>query len=415
MALGGFFGGSFGAAAGGAVQGQDDYQRQIANKQAMQMNQLRLQQAHEQQVRDAATANAQRAATEAFQKTMQSAFGTPGRPQAPAPGTPSVPMQQPAAAAPAAPAGSMPAQLPPYRALQAGQPAPMPGQVQLPPRPQPVPQPQAMPSQAAQQLTMQSIQANAPSDPDAYRLYMEQIAPYMAAKGEWSQPYELNGAIVQSNAKTGEVRSVVRGAVDKGDWSDPYTLDGATVQKNTKTGQVRKVTGPPGGGAGGAGNLGHLNAFKARETKDLAPITDAQMKTAKIRALLQSGNAVGTAQVQQALSDLYSHLRATNQIYADNKNFGNIEQRFAGALNRFISGKYSADDRKMIVDLVSEMDSKVFSPARKNVVDRYKKQAKTFGYDPDVADEPNAFAPAAAAESKSSSTPPVPAGFTVLD
>jgi len=397
MALGGFFGSNFGAAAGGALQGQSDYQ-------AMQANQLRLQQAREQQVKEAAAANAQRAATEAFQKTMQSAFGTPGQPQAPAPGAPSVPMAQPP-------------QLQPYRALQPGQPAPMPGQVVLPQRPQSPAAPAAAPAQpvSPQQITMQGIQANAPSDPDAYRLYMEQMAPYLAAKGEWSQPYELNGAIVQANAKTGEIRSVIRGTADKGDWSDPYTLNGATVQKNTQTGEVRKVVGPAGGAGGsGAGNLGHLNAFKARETKDLAPVTDAQMKTAKIRALLQSGNAVGTAQVQQALSDLYTHLRATNQIYADNKNFGNIEQRFAGALNRFISGKYSSDDRKMIIDLVSEMDSKVFSPARKSIVDRYKKQAKTFGYDPDVADESDAYAPAAPTAPASSGTPPLPAGFTVM-
>lgn len=161
MALGGFFGGNLGAAAGGALQGQADYQ-------TTQANQLRLQQMREQQVKEAAAANAQRAATEAFQKTMQSAFGTPGQPQAPAPGAPSVPMAQPP-------------QLPPYRALQpAGQPAPMPGQVVLPQRPQPAPQQQGAP--ARQGLTMQDVVANAPSDPDAYRAYMEQMSPYLAAQ-----------------------------------------------------------------------------------------------------------------------------------------------------------------------------------------------------------------------------------------
>lgn len=178
MALGGFFGGNFGAAAGGALQAQDDMARLAAAKQAQEMNQIRLQQAREQQVRDAATANAQRSATEAFRKTMQSAYGTPGQPQAPAPGAPSVPMQQPA-------------QLPPYRALQPGQQGAEPGafggagQVQLPSRPQAAP-----PAAAPQQLTMQAVMANAPPVTDeprgdvAYRSYMEQMVPYLSAEGK---------------------------------------------------------------------------------------------------------------------------------------------------------------------------------------------------------------------------------------
>jgi len=191
MALGGFFGSNFGAAAGGALQGQSDYQ-------AMQANQLRLQQMREQQVKEAAAANAQRAATEAFQKTMQSAFGTPGQPQAPAPGAPSVPMAQPP-------------QLQPYRALQPGQPAPMPGQVVLPQRPQAPAAPAAAPAQPVrpQQITMQGIQANAPSDPDAYRLYMEQMAPYMSSQDKAAaleQKQQMELLKIQNNFMLSQAR-----------------------------------------------------------------------------------------------------------------------------------------------------------------------------------------------------------------
>jgi len=392
----GHFYGNLGAAAPGALQG-------VQNAQDMQARQFNMQQARDREARQQAAFNAQKAADAAYRQTLQSVYGQQQpMPQSPMPGQASVPMVQPAIAPyQAMPTTPVPQGVPPAANLTQSA---VQG-VQLPQKPT-----------VAKQLDMQAVMSNAPKDPEAFDIYMAKMAPLLKPKNEWSEPTEMNGTIVQKNATTGEVRQVFKPVAEKGEWSEPFQLNGATVQRNEKTKEVRKITAPPGGAGGGAGNLGHLNAFMARETKDLAPITDGQMKSAKIIALLDSGNAVATPQVQQALSDLYSHLRATTQIYADNKSFGNVEQRLANSINRFLSGKYSSDDKKMIRDLVTEMNDKVFAPARGNVVKNYKKQAKAFGYDPDVAEIQNPYeaaSPAAKPTPQTSSAPP--AGFTVLE
>lgn len=396
--------GNFGAAAGGAVEGMQVAQQRQEAQQRAEIQQFNLQRARDQAAQQQATMNAQRAAQEAYRKTLQDVYGGPMTPAGPSqvtplPGQASVPMSQP---------GSAPQPLPPYRAMpSAGQPptAQDSQPFAIPARPQvSPPAAAATPAQGVQQapapaqqeqvkLTMQAIVANAPNQPQAFDEYMSRMLPMLSAQDK-SELYMAKQQIAAQKELIDEqnIKSQI-GARDKGDWGEPYQgTGGALLQKNNKTNEIRQITKPSAAGGGtGSGNLGHLNTFLARETKDLAPITDAQKKSSVVLALLDSGNAVSTAQVQQALSDMYTHLRATNHIYADNKNFGNVYQRMTNALNRFASGKYSSDDTKMIKDMITQMNDKVFAPARGNVIKNYKKQAKTFGYDPAVADQQDAY------------------------
>ena len=63
----------------------------------------------------------------------------------------------------------------------------------------------------------------------------------------WSEPYLLEGNLVQKNNKTNEIRTVSN---MPGSWSEPYTLGGDLVQKNSKTGEVRVAVNVPEGEKG---------------------------------------------------------------------------------------------------------------------------------------------------------------------
>lgn len=143
--------------------------------------------------------------------------------------------------------------------------------------------------------------------------------------------------------------------------------------------------------AGSSTSVAHLNPLMARMERDIKPLNDAQLVGNEIRSLFDSGQAVATAQVQQLLTQYLGKARMTNKLYADNKSFGNFEQRLVNMVSRFASGKYSDDDRKQVLNMVDSMDKTFFSPARKNVETKYQKQLKLMGGDPSFADTSNIY------------------------
>jgi len=388
--------GNLGAAVGGASTGMQ------LNQQA-QMRDLQIKQA-QQQMRDDAILSGMSAS--GYQDWL--AQQAQPMPQSPPPGQASVPMMQP---------GQAPAQ------------API-------PRWQPVPTAPAaqMPVGAAPNLSVQLPRkpSRDPLDPATFESYLQTRAQAMQQQGASGRA--IAGYVANERAKFADAMQMRRqaekdaleqrniesqmAAREKGDWSEPRQLGGVWVQTNEKTGQTRKITAPPGAGGGLGGNAGHFNQMAAQQVAELKPIGTAQQRGAEMISMLDSGNPASTVQVQKDLVQWLNAARSTNQQYGDNKSFGNIEQRFANSLNRFLSGKYSADDRKMIKDMINQMNKSVFEPARKNINDVYKKRAKTFGFDPELMERQDPFGGTgqpAAPSGGASNAPAPPAGFTIQE
>jgi len=75
----------------------------------------------------------------------------------------------------------------------------------------------------------------------------------------WSEPYQLpNGALVQKNSLTGEVRGLPdtgAGGAASDSWSEPFRLaTGELAQRNLVTGEIRRLGREPEGGNTGAGS-----------------------------------------------------------------------------------------------------------------------------------------------------------------
>ena len=123
----------------------------------------------------------------------------------------------------------------------------------------------------------------------------------------------------------------------------------------------------------------------------MKPVSDAQRQSQEIRGLIATGNAASTPQVQAILTRYMQQSRITNEQYHAMKGFGNVYERLGNAVNKYVSGDYSETNKKLILDLVNQMDKSVFDPARKKIVDKYAKQAKAMKIDPSFADDPNAY------------------------
>ena len=147
---------------------------------------------------------------------------------------------------------------------------------------------------------------------------------------------------------------------------------------------------------------GNINQFRAQAIKAMAPIDELDRQSQEIRGAIASTSPASTQQLQKLLAEYMTKGRAVAMFYGQNKSFGNIYERNLNALNRVFSGKYSADDKKMVSQFVNDMQKTVFNPARKATVDHYRKQAELGGIDPGVADAPNVWA---GASDTPSSTP----------
>ena len=135
-----------------------------------------------------------------------------------------------------------------------------------------------------------------------------------------------------------------------------------------------------------AASAGSMNAFAARQDKALSPITKAQEQAQVIRGLIATDDPASLPQIQKILANYAQPGRITNQLITASKGFGDVYERGINAISRWTTGDYTVKNKKMILDLVNQMDKTVFDPARKRVVEKFKKQAVLEGIDPSFAD-----------------------------
>ena len=162
---------------------------------------------------------------------------------------------------------------------------------------------------------------------------------------------------------------------------------------------------PDGGSSSGkTPTLGNINAALRRQDAELAPITKAQSVKREIEGLISSGSPAATPQIQALLTHYMNVSRATNQQYGDNKSFGNIYDRTANAVSRFLAGDQSDANKQMVLKMLRDMDETVLNPARQNIVKRHKKVFEIMGVDPELANNENPYAATPYA------VPPAPTG-----
>lgn len=156
----------------------------------------------------------------------------------------------------------------------------------------------------------------------------------------------------------------------------------------------------------GQATPGNINTALTRMSKEMGPIDEAQRQTSEIRGLIATANAASTPQIQRILSNYMNAGRTTNQLYVSNANFGNMYERGANALSRLTQGDYSDANKQQVLDMVNQMDSSVFAPARAKLNSKYRMQAEHMRINPDVFDNQNTFsesaAPPSAAKPKTS-------------
>lgn len=156
----------------------------------------------------------------------------------------------------------------------------------------------------------------------------------------------------------------------------------------------------------GQATPGNINTALTRMSREMGPIDEAQRQTSEIRGLIATANAASTPQIQRILSNYMNAGRTTNQLFVSNANFGNMYERGANALSRLTQGDYSDANKQQVLDMVNQMDSSVFAPARAKLNSKYRMQAEHMRINPDVFDNQNIFgeskAPPSAAKPKTS-------------
>jgi len=397
--------------------------------QAQRAQQAQDQQmAYQQFVMDQSRAAAQRAqqVNEASGMAMQGAFrpppampGTPqGGPMPPPPGQASAPPQQnqpmPPQGGPTPPpampmgANGTPMMagggqgIPPYQTVNSSARPPLPQPSQSAGTPPPLsqrPEP-TTPTEIASAGMLQQAVKNLKSNnvpPDLWADALRPLMPFMQ-ESDKAQFAAMNGEI-RAQAAAMKAYEDAKKLEQQGQEKTVQVLVGPNQYKtmgfNPTTGKydIDMGAGSKVGGAGGHGaSAGNMNRLREDEMRDMKPIDEAQRQSEELRGLIATGNPASTPQIQRLMTNYMNAGRITNQLYSANKGFGNLYERTTNALNKFISGKYSAEDKKMLLSLVNEMDKSVFDPSRKHVIDYYKKQAKLEGVDESIAERPNSFA-----------------------
>ena len=321
-------------------------------------------------------------------------------PQQQAPGMGAMPPQAP-------PMGGMqqPPPIPKYQTVQNATQPPAPAQggmaMGAPPPIQPQ-QPPTDPTEIASQGMLQTFignlqKANVPQDQwyDAVKAYLpvmteqdrsqlQSMKVQMDATKAANQLYEsiLRNGVQQQNADT----NVVKAQTQSKNVDSQVQTRKAELPIKQENADSRRIAAnrPRGSGSGGGSpgsNMGHVTAVERQRDSQLKPITDAERQSEEIRGLLSSDDPAATSQVQKILGQYIQSGRMSNQQYGDNKSFGNVYQRAKNSLDRYFAGEITPENKKMISDMLDQMDDKVFEPARKNVNKRFDTELKHFGFD----------------------------------
>ena len=156
-----------------------------------------------------------------------------------------------------------------------------------------------------------------------------------------------------------------------------------SLAERTKYDQARIDRAARGGTGAGAPNLGHLNVLRSQESKELEPVTQAESAIQDIRGLISTADSASRPQVQKLLASFLQRGPRTNAMYADVASAGGLYDRLSNSINKWYAGDYSDANKKMILSMMDQMESKVFAPYRQRIEKGYKDLAKRYGYNPD--------------------------------
>ena len=128
-----------------------------------------------------------------------------------------------------------------------------------------------------------------------------------------------------------------------------------------------------------------------KEQRDaLKPIEPLVNNLSKIKTFLETSNTAADRQLNAALTDLDGNVRATNLLFQDNKNFGSLGGKVAGFVSQAFTGRYTAEQRKQIRELVDGLEKEA-TTVRSSVNSYYKDLAKVTGVPEALVKTPNFY------------------------
>lgn len=133
------------------------------------------------------------------------------------------------------------------------------------------------------------------------------------------------------------------------------------------------------------------SGIRAEQTKAIKPIDEIQQKITKANELLQQSTPASDVQLQMALTDVFDKTRATNMLFASNRNFGSIAGRVEGLIGRAFTGQYTDAQRSEIKQMLDGMQSQVLEPTRQKIGDHFGELAKSSGVKQDLVKTPNFY------------------------
>lgn len=119
-----------------------------------------------------------------------------------------------------------------------------------------------------------------------------------------------------------------------------------------------------------------------RSAKEVKPLQEIGRRIDIARQLLETGLPIADKQLQGALVDVFNNIRATNHLYQDQANFGDLYNRMENAVSRIATGTYSEANRQEIRTMLDNMDKNVVTPAYQQVKKNFEEAANDYGVNP---------------------------------
>jgi len=155
--------------------------------------------------------------------------------------------------------------------------------------------------------------------------------------------------------------------------------------------------------SGGKEEDKRASQIRREQDSKLKPIDEIQQKVTKAKSLLVEGTPASDVQLQMALTDVFDKTRATNMLFASNKNFGSVAGRVEGFIGRAFTGQYTDEQRRQIREMLDSMESNVLKPSRDKISSHYGELAQKRGVRRELVEAPDFYG------SKGSSQPGQPA------
>jgi hypothetical protein len=135
-------------------------------------------------------------------------------------------------------------------------------------------------------------------------------------------------------------------------------------------------------------------ALRKEYLKESKPVQDELAKVEKILLIADKGGGFADNQLRQAISDFQKGARGTNAMIASMTNFGSLDERVAGTLNRFFAGEYTPEQRGDIINLFKTLREDILKPGLAEQQSRYRYLAEKNRLKPDQVVAPEGAPPA---------------------